>query len=279
MLKKYGKEIIVSAICFILPFIIGSLLIEKPSDIMQVSASNQSTVTEEVYVVAIGDSLTEGVGDSTNEGGYVPLLQTRLTETYPSKIFSTVNYGKAGNTTQQIIKRINQTPDIQQDIKDATVITLTTGGNDLMKVIKSNLFNDLSVESFEKPSQTYQADLNDLYQLIRNLNPEAPIYQLGIYNPFYVSFNEISAMQDIVDNWNDSAKESIKQQERLYFVPINDDIYSGLESTQTGNLDGINNLLSDTDNFHPNNLGYQIIANEFASVIKASGELKAEGRE
>ncbi|MGX6961158.1 SGNH/GDSL hydrolase family protein [Vagococcus xieshaowenii] len=272
--SKHTKELVVCTIFFVLPLIFGSLLLRKPADRMEQNNIPKQEDVKEVFVVAIGDSLTEGVGDSTNEGGYVPLLQSNLMEKYPDKIISTVNYGKAGNTTRQIIKRINSSTDIQNDLKEATIITLTTGGNDLMKVIKSNLFNNLAVETFDKPSQEYQEDLDELYQLIRQYNDQAPIYQLGIYNPFYVSFNEIDAMQEIVDNWNGSAKSTLNTRKKAYFVPINDNIYDGLASESSNTDDGINNLLSDADNFHPNNLGYQIIANEFAMIIETSGELK-----
>ena len=220
MLKKYNKELITLVTGLLIPIILGSVFLKRPSDQMTVISSKKTEETEEVYIVALGDSLTEGVGDTTSEGGYVPLLQTRLTEDYSNKIFSTVNHGVAGNTTQQIIKRIKKYEELQNDLKEATIITLTTGGNDLMKVIKSNLFNDLTVETFKNPSIAYQEDLSELYTLIRTYNKDAPIYQLGIYNPFYVSFNEISAMQDIVDNWNQSAKLAVNDEQKIYFVFI-----------------------------------------------------------
>ena len=62
-------------------------------------------------------------------------------------------------------------------------------------------------------------------------------------------------------------------------MPINDEIYNGLpdpnaitstkESTEmTMDKDAINDLISEEDSFHPNNLGYQIIANAFRTKIE-----------
>ena len=47
------------------------------------------------HYVAIGDSLTEGVGDTTNQGGFVPLLAQSLTDTYDYQVTDS-NYGVSG---------------------------------------------------------------------------------------------------------------------------------------------------------------------------------------
>ncbi|HPJ00169.1 MAG TPA: GDSL-type esterase/lipase family protein, partial [Enterococcus sp.] len=152
------------------------------------------------------------------------------------------------------------------------IITLTVGGNDLMKVIQNNIFG-LSMKTFEKPLKKYQTQLTELLTELRNLNPHAPIYVVGVYNPFYVNFPEITDMQTIVDNWNEGTKEIVEENENVYFIPINDLIASGLgepaitvqtedSSTETGNDLNIvkNNVLYDKDKFHPNNIGYQLMA-------------------
>ena len=51
------------------------------------------------------------------------------------------NYGIAGNTSNQILKRMQEKKDIQRDLKKAKVMTLTVGGNDVIHVIKDNITN------------------------------------------------------------------------------------------------------------------------------------------
>lgn len=59
-----------------------------------------------------------------------------------------------------------------------------------------------------------------------------------------------------------------------YFIPINDLLYQGLNqevgvteegtdqtTSTTENLNGIKIMCSEEDHFHPNNLGYQLMAN------------------
>ena len=121
-----------------------------------------------------------------------------------------------------------------------------------------------------------------MYTEIRVLNPNAPIYQLGIYNPFYKSFSEIEEMQEIVDYWNEGSKEFVDAQENAFFVPINDEIYNGLPELGTstsGTTDSslsknaLNDLISEEDSFHPNNLGYQIIANAFRAKMESTKKI------
>ncbi|MDU1041318.1 MAG: lipase, partial [Enterococcus faecalis] len=122
----------------------------------------------------------------------------------------------------------------------------------------------------------------------------APIYVLGIYNPFYLNFSEITEMQEIVDNWNQATEEMVQEQKRAYFIPINDLLYKGRgdevgvtggDSETTGSSaskEDLNNLLYEEDRFHPNNLGYQIMAGAVRDeMVKTEKEwiTKSEGSE
>lgn len=264
----------------VLSFIVGTIIIPKAEKIKLNENVTTSSVErmEILRLSAIGDSLTEGIGDTTHTGGYVPLLQTDLSENFPIDVVQAENFGKSGDRSDQILKRINKNEDMQESIKKADVILITVGGNDLMKVIQSKIFDKLSLKTFVKPREKYQTQLDKMYTEIRKLNPDAPIYQLGIYNPFYKTFSEIEEMQEIVDYWNEGSKEFVEKQDNAYFVPINDEIYNGLpeiETTASSDSNGlsnsvINDLISEEDSFHPNNLGYQIIANAFRAKMESN---------
>ncbi|MBS7577857.1 MULTISPECIES: SGNH/GDSL hydrolase family protein [unclassified Enterococcus] len=269
ILTEWGLCAIVAMLCFILL----SLSIPKAGT----EFNNKNFLIEkrvEVFdFVAIGDSLTQGVGDSTNQGGFVPILADQLDATYGYRVES-ANYGVSGNTSSQIIKRIEEQKKIQNSIKNAEIITLTVGGNDVMKVIREN-FDDLSENSFKKPLKAYQKRLVTLIELIRKYNKNAPIYVLGIYNPFYLNFPEITTMQDVIDNWNQETETTVTEN-KAYFVPINDVLYKGINGdegvTSQGESDNnasiTNDALFEEDHFHPNNTGYQIMANAIMSKIK-----------
>lgn len=262
-------------------FLIGTLIIPKANPIKLTSDTEKKEEKrmDILRLSAIGDSLTEGIGDTTNTGGYVPLLQTDLSEHFPIDVVQAKNFGRSGDRSDQILKRIKKNEDLQNSVRKADVILVTVGGNDLMKTIQSQIFNKLSIKKFIKPREKYQKELEKMYSEIRVLNPKAPIYQLGIYNPFYKSFSEIEEMQEIVDYWNEGSKEFVDAQENAFFVPINDEIYNGLPELSTfssGRTDNslsknaLNDLISEEDSFHPNNLGYQIIANAFRSKMEST---------
>ena len=284
IIKKNIPFFVLFLVALIATFTLSSMALPKADKIRQQTetSSNKETKMEILRLSSIGDSLTEGVGDTTNTGGYVPLLQTDLGEQFPIEVVQAENFGKSGDRSDQILKRLKKDEAMQDSVKKADVITMTVGGNDLMKAIQSKMFNKLSLKSFARPQKKYQKQLEQLYEEIRSLNPSAPIYQLGIYNPFYKNFSEIKEMQEIVDFWDKGSKDFVDGQDNAYFVPINDEIYNGLPDheikIESGNnkkktpskADVINDLISEDDSFHPNNLGYQIISNAFKSKMEAT---------
>ena len=268
------KYILFFTVIVIICSMIGLLFIPKADNIHLSGETKSSTnKIEMIRLSAIGDSLTEGVGDTTNAGGYLPLLQKDLSDTYPVDVFQAENFGKSGDRSDQILKRLKKNEDMQKSVKNANAILLTVGGNDLLQALQPKLFSKVTVNKMDSSKEKYYDRLDNLYGEIRVLNPDAPIYQLGIYNPFYLNFSDITELQEIVDYWNKSSQEFVQKQSNAYFVPINDDIYQGIpeisktdeekEIINSNNSASINDLISSEDTFHPNNLGYQIIANAF----------------
>ena len=127
-----------------------------------------------------------------------------------------------------------------------------------MAVIRKHL-TKLSVATFKKPAKSYQERLRQIIELARSENEDLPIYILGIYNPFYLNFPEMTEMQEIINDWNDAT-------DLVYFVPINDLLYKGIDgqegivSTSGDQTTVINDALFSGDHFHPNNIGYQIMS-------------------
>lgn len=268
-------------------FLLLLIVVPKAKPILGIS-TNQTTKKETnkevIHYVALGDSLTEGIGDATNAGGFVPLVAKDLQEKYQLNAVQTDNYGKNGDRSDQIIKRIKTSEEIQKSLASADLITLTVGGNDLMKVIKGDVFH-LTKDTFTKPLAAYKKQVEKLFAEIRQYNEKAPIYVLGIYNPFYLYFPEITEMQDIVSTWNAGTEEVVKDQSNAYFIPINDLLYkgsggevgivssgqpSGSTATSSEEKNSTNDALYEEDHFHPNNLGYQIMASAVRDKMEAT---------
>lgn len=131
------------------------------------------TVKKQAFTyVAIGDSLTQGVGDTTNQGGFVPLLAQSLTNETDFEV-KAINYGASGNTSSQILSRMQEKKEIGKDLKQARLMTLTVGGNDLRKAVLEDTSN-LDLDRFDKPAKRYVKNLKQIIDLARKDNPDLP---------------------------------------------------------------------------------------------------------
>lgn len=206
----------------------------------------------EVHVVSIGDSLTEGVGDTTDGGGYVGILDNTINQ--KKHVVEFDNYGKRGNRSDQLLKRLD-IPEISNSIKDADIVTITIGANDIMKILKENI-TDLSYADFNEERLNYEQRLIKIFDKINDLNPDANIYLIGFYNPFEQYFPDIKELGTIVKDWNTTGEKISREYENATFIPTID----LFEDSDT-------NLFAD-DNFHPNTLGYKRIAKRVLEYLQ-----------
>lgn len=220
--------------------------------------------TNELNIVAIGDSLTEGVGDPTNEGGYIGILN-RMINRDNEPLVHFYNYGKRGSRSDQLIAKLEDT-DLILDIKQADIILITIGANDIMQIFKENL-TKITLAPFTSEEAAYNSRLQTLLSELRQLNRYAHIYLLGFYNPFGQYFEHIEELDLIVDNWNNIGKKITEQYKDVTFIPINDLF---LENTDI--------LLSD-DFFHPNYEGYRHMAERVLQYMVEEGDEQNDGTE
>lgn len=254
--------------------------------------SNQTThrstkvVKKKVHLVALGDSLTYGQGDQQNNGGYVGLIKPKLEKKFHNTV-TTVNYGVSGDRSDQILQRVNKQSAIRRDLKQADVIVMTVGGNDLMQTLQKNLMVNSSQKfhvAIDQAGTTYQTKLKRLLSTVRQQNSHAPIFVFSIYNPVYAYFPQVDSINSAILQWNRLTKGTIHHYRPAYFVDINHLMSYGQYRTTTqrrrlirdsektnsssvsqkqiisimnhGNHN-LNEYISTTDNFHPNHLGYK----------------------
>jgi lysophospholipase L1-like esterase len=210
-------------------------------------------VPKEIRIISAGDSLTEGVGDSTETGGYLPYLRTLLEEEKGIKEVDFYNYGVKGIRTPQLLKRL-QTEEMKEPLSTADLVILTIGGNDIMKVVKDNISN-LQLSYFNKEREVYINNLIEIMNSIIRVNPEAYIVLVGVYNPFSEWFSDIKELDKIVSDWNEASQRVVSNYSNAYFVGIEDLFINPAES------------LLHTDNFHPNDKGYELIAERLNQTL------------
>jgi lysophospholipase L1-like esterase len=209
-------------------------------------------------IVAIGDSLTEGVGDETKSGGYVGILNHTFED--QNLHFRIENYGKKGNRSDQLLKRIEQ-EEVATAISKADIVLITIGANDIMTVLKSN-FTNLTLEPFQEERVEYVERLTAIFNKMNELNPNAQIYLIGFYNPFESYFADIKELDMIIDNWNEVGKSLSEEYENVTYIPTKD-----LFTNRTMDL------LSE-DQFHPNTSGYKLMAQRVLEYMEVTEETK-----
>ncbi|WP_141432536.1 SGNH/GDSL hydrolase family protein [Bacillus sp. 03113] len=219
-------------------------------EVVTVKSTNDEEDNQEAYqILALGDSLTRGTGDESGKG-YVGVLVDELKAKTKQTIHVT-NTAIKGQTSTQLVEQMKQ-PEIQRQVKQANVILLTIGGNDLFR--GGEAIVNLSESETKKSESTYLQNINEVFTTIRQLNPDATVFHIGLYNPF-IELDNPEQTSQIVRSWNNDSAEVAASFKKIVYVPtfdlfqlnVNDYLYN--------------------DHFHPNQEGYKLIAERAASLL------------
>jgi lysophospholipase L1-like esterase len=207
---------------------------------------------EKLNLVALGDSLSRGIGDS--EGvGYVGLLRESLSQKGEQEVQIT-NLSVSGATSTDLLKQLSSKGALRV-IAQADLIMFTIGGNDLFR--GAGDLQEINPEKLNQGQQQFKANLSEILNALRRVNVNAPIYMMGLYNPFG-DLEQSEETTRIVFEWNFQVQLLSLSHESVTFVPVAD-IFQG-------ELDQV--LYS--DHFHPNHEGYRRISNRLLDLIDPS---------
>ncbi|WP_091497146.1 SGNH/GDSL hydrolase family protein [Amphibacillus marinus] len=216
-------------------------------------------------ITALGDSLTQGVGDESNGNGYIGVLERRLSDHDYRVRFD--NFGRRGNRTDQLLTRLDEENSIKRSVERADIVLITIGANDIMRIVREN-FLDLNEDAFDLERTSYEERLTDIFEKLNEFNPDAEIFLIGFFNPFEGYFNEVAALEDILISWNQTSEAVAESYLNGHYISIRD----------LFQLEQIN-LLAD-DNFHPNATGYSLMgARVLNEIIPTLEQLSMEQEE
>lgn len=271
---------------------IGGVTYQVYSNSKHPNKLHQINKNKPISIVALGDSLTQGVGDPKKEGGYVSRTKQSL-EKKGYKNVNIVNYGIAGQRSDQIDKRVEKNVNgLSSKIERSNLIILTVGGNDLLQSLQNNALVESKTKfnrNMVKASFTYRYRLKHLIKEIRQRNKKAPIYVFGIYNPVYVYFANVSVINEYVRKFNKITYSVMLSDKRLHFIDIsalsygqyrtekqrknlikssNDISGNPLDILKLNETKGeLNNYISTADHFHPNDKGYDFMTDKLVSKL------------
>ncbi|ANU28224.1 GDSL-type esterase/lipase family protein [Planococcus versutus] len=214
-------------------------------------------IPQSVVITALGDSLSQGVGDESNLGGYTGRIASEIRTWQGIKGVTVENTAKRGRRSDQLLAMLQQGK-LTGPVGQADYLTLTIGGNDVMKIVKRDLFS-LNIEAFDEELVLYENRFNQIITGIREMNPNAPLIVMGIYNPFSLVTDEVEEFDVIIDSYNEKMKNRVEADPQACFVPISD-LFIGNK-----------NLVYHSDFFHPNSKGYDLIAERMLKRMDECG--------
>lgn len=214
--------------------------------------TEEKVTDPDVRIVGLGDSLTKGSGDSTDQG-YIGRLATNIERDTNTTIL-VENYAVHGRQTPKLYKMLEE-DQAKASLAEADLIVMSIGGNDLMKVVKEH-FLDLQIDVFQQEQTNYVERLDAIMKRIRSINSEAPILFIGLYNPLLENFQSVTEIDQIVQRWNGASQDTVEKDDNTTFVPIYE-LFSSVDE----------NLFFE-DGFHPNDQGYELIARQIQYRLK-----------
>lgn len=252
-------------VIFMIPFILAGCQFEGKSNDFTPRKSletseikiNNTFILEGIRLVGLGDSLTQGVGDELKKGGYLGRLSTKMATFNGVLSVELGNEAKRGKRSDQLLSEL-QSGKLRRSIKSADVIVITIGGNDIMRIVKQNIFQ-LRVDAFQNELLVFANRYGAILKEIRLINPDSPIIILGLYNPFSMVTDEANEFDQILIDWNQAINLISHSDINACFVPV-DDLF-----------DSNSNMVYHTDFFHPNSKGYELMTNRILETLKTCG--------
>jgi lysophospholipase L1-like esterase len=254
---------------------------------LKVIPSEENRINTSLYI-ALGDSLSAGVGASVyDQKGFVPLVHDALGPT-----FALLNLGIAGDTSTQMLREgtldraiieINQRNHDDDPGNDVEVVTLEIGGNDLLDIffdyvlttgrcpnVEVGLQRPECVDQLRGALDRYEPNLDLILDRLREADPDLEIFLLTLYNPWsggdpaFGGLAELSLEGDPNTPFPEGLQDVIRRQAEANGVHLVE-IYPLFA--------GKANEYIASDKIHPNDAGYQVMADAVLSKMRDAGAI------
>jgi len=197
-------------------------------------------------VVVLGDSVARGAGDEKGLGlpGWLHYdLRAKAADVV------TLNLGINGGRTFNVA-RLLRDPRARSSVAQADLVVMSIGGNDLYGDSFARLLSN--VWPWYQRERTLSR-VESLVENIRQINPGARIYLLGLYNPYQTS--SVGRWIDVqVNLWDGALIQRLSEMRGVTVIRIADVLARA-------------DRLSPIDHFHPGTLGYAAIARRIADTF------------
>lgn len=196
-------------------------------------------------IVILGDSVARGTGD-TSGLGIGGTLDRELRERKRG-FLPTANLAVNGARTTDLLRQLEQR-NVQAILGASNTVVISIGGNDLWGEVRGKR----PPESPEALLDGVAGRVESIVARVRDANPKARIFVLGLYNPF-LRTPAGDALTIAVNRWNAELAQRFADDRGVFVIPIAD-------------IFALHDRLA-LDRFHPGNEGYRLIAERIAQAM------------
>lgn len=227
------------------------------------------TNAPEVYI-ALGDSIAAGQTPNREiDTGYTDLIAMRLQQ-QGQLAFYTKQLAFPGYTVDDVLKRV-QSEEAAPLLSKATLITISAGANDLLRIVQANM--NAGTLSYSQLTTDYALNnarkkMQKLLEELKTRAPLAKVYVVGYFFAYpYAHDTQKDGTKGQLELLNAILKQEAERAGATY-VSVYEDF--GLEAT---------NYLPNPFDVHPNIEGYRIIANAFLKSYYGSSMFAISSKE
>lgn len=197
-------------------------------------------------ILIIGDSIGFGVGDEVGMG-----IGERYTELMgqDQEVPQVNNLSIPGYVSADLLTLVGA-PENASFLSAAKMIIISIGGNDLNRLANQDA---LTVDLiYQETLESFKENLQLIVKGIRELNPEAQLALVGLYNPYD---KEQAQNSSFLLEWNFETRRIVNQDSKMVYIPTYEHFQYHLDS-----------YLAE-DEFHPSGAGYQVIAEQLYQIL------------
>lgn len=284
-----GIIALLATLLFISGFVyaVREILVPSPSGPQTVPQTegrpNDPLSKDKIQILALGDSLTKGVGDEAGDG-YVGKVKRTLEQETGRPVY-VWNYAVNGARTKDLLAKLEEAGSADY-VRQANVILLTIGGNDLNQFASVPGGNAgvgtnqaapaqlpaaapsagngavpgteglaIPYEEIRKGMPAVLTRLDTIIGKLAQMNPNAKIVYVGLYHP-YLDYDPERKGSVLIQEWNFGAFQIANQYPNVTVVPTFDVFQNHLSEMLFG------------DHFHPNGKGYETMAERVMQVLR-----------